>query len=171
MKRLYFLIPNVTVAEQIVNELYSIGLTDSDIHTLAKEGTPLTGLPEAGYVHKSDVLPAAKKGAALGGATGLLAGLAALALPGVVVAGGALLLASTLGGATLGAWTSSLVGAAAPSSQLEAFEEALKQGQILMLVDLDAEREEEIKNLVRRHHPEVQIHDSESASKSLAHEA
>lgn len=169
MKRLYFLIPNVSVAEQVVAELHATGLTDDNIHTLAKEGTPLTGLPEAGYVHKSDVVPALKKGAALGGATGLLAGLAAIALPGVVVAGGALLLASTLGGATLGAWASSLVGAAAPSSQLEAFEEALKQGQILMLVDLDADREDEISNLIRRHHPEVEIHDAESADNAMAH--
>ena len=72
---------------------------------LAKRGTPLEDLPEASLLQKSDFIPAVQRGLALGGATGMLAGLVALALPAapLVVAGG-VLLAASLAGAGVGAW-------------------------------------------------------------------
>ena len=109
-RRLYFLVPNVELATKVVDELLLGRIEERHIHVIAKRGTPLADLPEASLLQKSDFVPAVERAVAMGGATGTLAGLVALALvPGVVVAGGAVLLASALASITVhltvpGAW-------------------------------------------------------------------
>lgn len=70
---------------------------------IAKRGTPLEELPEANLLQKSDFIPAVQQGLALGGTTGMLAGLVAVILPpaSTVIAEG-ILLATTLVGASVG---------------------------------------------------------------------
>ena len=65
-----------------------------------------------------------------GGATGLLAGLAAavIAPAGVAVGGAAMLLGTTVAGVSYGAFVSALVGSSVPNSQLREFEELLEKG-------------------------------------------
>ena len=46
---------------------------------LAKRGIPLEDLPEANLLQKTDFIPAVEQGVAVDGATGLLAGLVAVA--------------------------------------------------------------------------------------------
>ena len=88
MKRIYFLVPNIEITHKIVEELQSEGIEDRYIHILAKRDTPLEGLPEAGVSIKTDFLPALERGIALGGSTGLLAGLIGLRFAGFAIAGG-----------------------------------------------------------------------------------
>lgn len=158
MARLYFLVPDVVVARQLVNELLLARIEERDINVIAKAGTPLEDLPEAGLKEKSDLVKAAQRGAAVGGATGLLAGLVAVAAPpaGLVLGGGAVL-ATTLFGAGFGAWASSLIGVSVPNTELKHFEQAVEAGQLLMLVDVPKDRVEEIASLVKRHHCEVNV--------------
>jgi hypothetical protein len=157
-RRLYFLVPDIDHTKRIVEELLLGRIEERHIHVMAKEGTPMEDLPEAGVLQTSDVVRAAERGAGVGGATGLLAGLVAVSFPpaGLVLGGGAVLL-TTLAGAGIGAWASSLIGAAVPNSELERFKEALENGQVLMLVDVPAERVDEIEDLIRKHHPEAEI--------------
>ncbi|HHB13062.1 MAG TPA: DUF1269 domain-containing protein, partial [Chromatiales bacterium] len=117
MKRIVMLVPDVDTARKITHELLSERVPEKHIHVIAREGTPMEDLHEAGLAERTDLLPALKRGAAVGGATGLLAGLAALAFPGVAVAGGAVLLATTLAGSAFGAWASSLIGVSIPSEE------------------------------------------------------
>lgn len=158
MEKLYFLTPDLTSTHAIVNDLRAIGIGDQNIHLVANDQTTLEELPEASMLKESDLIPALQRGAAIGGATGLLAGLAAVAIPpaGLVFGGGAIL-ATTLAGAGFGAWASSMMGVSTPNSHLQQFEEAIAQGQILVLVETEADRVEEIQQLVRRHHPEADI--------------
>ena len=104
MKRLYFLLPDITMAKSIVDGLLLADIEEQHIHILAKEGIPLDDLPEASMLLKSDLIPALERGAALGGVTGIVAGLFAVSFPpaGVVLGGGALL-GITLAGAGIGA--------------------------------------------------------------------
>ena len=107
MRRIYFLVPDIATTKKIVDDLLLTRIEEKHIHVIAKRGTPLEDLPEANLLQKSDFIPAVGQGLALGGSTGMLAGLVAVVLPpaSTVIAGG-ILLATTLAGAGVGARTS-----------------------------------------------------------------
>lgn len=165
MKRLYFLIPDVTIAKSIVDDLLLTHIEEKYIHVIAKEGIHLDELPEASLLQKSDLIPALEKGAALGGVAGVLAGMLAVTFPptGMVLGGGALL-GITLAGAGIGAWLSSMIGVDIENTQLKSFEAAIHQGQILMLVDVAKDQVEDISKLIVTIHPEVFIEDTDAIS-------
>ena len=162
MKRLYFLLPDVETTRDVVRDLLLNHVEERRIHIVAREGTPLEDLPEASEWQKSDLIPAAEKGATAGGITGALAGLVAVTVPpaGLILGGGAVL-AMAAAGAGFGAWASSMVGAGMTSSRLEKFQEALEGGEILMLVDVPKRRVDEIEELIRSHHKDVDIEGTE----------
>lgn len=164
MKRLYFLVPTVESATQIVNELLLARIDERHIHIVAKDHAPLlkANLPEAGLFEESDFVPALERGLTVGGATGLLAGIAAVTFPpaGLILGGGAILATSLLG-AGLGAWVASMIGVSIPNTQLDKFHDALEEGQLLMLIDVAKDRVEEITDLVRQYHPEAHVEGTE----------
>jgi hypothetical protein len=154
MRRLYFLLPDLDVAHAVVDELLLARVEERHIHIIAKEGTPLGDLPEAGFTQKSDFIPAMERGVAMGGATGVVAGLAALALPGVVIGGGAVL-ALGMAGAGVGAWAGSMIGSSVENSKTRKFHDAVEAGELLVLVDVPKDRVNSIKDLIKKHHPDV----------------
>jgi hypothetical protein len=162
MRRLYFLVPDVGCAKTIVNELLLARVEERHMHLVAKEGTPMEDLPEASFLQKTDFVPALEKGLAVGGATGALAGLAAITFPpaGLVFGGGAIL-AMALAGAGFGAWAASLIGASTPNSRIRDFEKAIEQGQILMMVDVPKQRVHDIEEAIKQHHPEAHVEGTE----------
>jgi hypothetical protein len=154
MQRLYVLIPDVATAKAVVDELLLTHVPENHLHVVAREGTPLGSLPEAGLAQKSDLIPALEKGAALGGVTGTLAGLIAIAIPGVVVvSAGALVVGLALASTAAGAWISSMIGVSVDSPRLKPYVHAIEAGQLLLMIDIPAERVSEIEALIRRHHP------------------
>jgi hypothetical protein len=164
MRRLYFLVPDIEDTRKIVNELLLARVDERHIHVMAKEGTPMEDLPEAHLAQKSDLVPALERGLAFGGITGVVVGLVAITVPpaGVVLGGGAIL-ASTLAGAGIGAWISTMIGVDVPNTRLTMFEEAIQNGEFLMMVDVAKDRVEEIDELVKRSHPEAEIKGTEPA--------
>jgi hypothetical protein len=115
-------------------------------------------LPEANLLQKSDFIPAMERGLAVGGITGVLAGIAAVTFPpaGLVLGGGAIL-GTSLAGAGIGAWISGMIGMDVPNSQIEKFEDAIEKGEVLMMVDIPKTRVEEIEALVQQHHPDADM--------------
>ena len=167
MRRLYFLIPTVDSAKTIVDELLLARVEQRHMHIAAADHHSLTeaNLTEANLLQESDFVPAVERGLAIGGATGILAGIAAVALPGVgLVLGGGAILGIGLAGAGLGAWASGMIGISAPSTRLTEFEEAIKEGSLLMMVDVPKTRVEEITALIKQHHPEAEIAGTEPVS-------
>lgn len=158
MRRIYFLAPNVASARAIVNDLLLARIEERHIHVLAKDTTPLEDLPAAGLAQRSDLIPSLERGAAAGGAIGLLAGVAAVTFPpaGLVLGGGALLGMALLG-TGLGAWMSSMIGVGIPNSRLAQFEDAIARGELLLMIDVPRTRVEEIEAVIRRHHPEAEL--------------
>jgi hypothetical protein len=73
------------------------------------------------------------------------------------VVGGGALLAGTLGGAGFGAWAAAMIGGSVPNSHIRQFEEAIKNGQILMLVEVTENQVEETQQRVKKHHPDAKI--------------
>src|SRR5690554_1742147 len=128
MKRIYFLSPDFDTTKKIVDELLLARIEEHHIHILAKRGTEMEDLPEASFLEKTDFVPALEQGLALGGATGILAGLVAVALPTGLVLGGGAVLAISLAGAGVGALMSSMVGISIGNRRLEQFQEAIENG-------------------------------------------
>jgi hypothetical protein len=165
MRRLYFLAPDVDSTRRIVDDLLLHHVAERHIHVVASDEQAVTDadLPEAGLLQESDFIPAVERGLALGGATGALAGLAAMVLPGVGLAfGGGAILGTTLAGAGVGAWASSMIGLSAPSSRLRAFEEAIRDGQVLVIVDVPKRSEQPVIDLITSHHPEARVEGTEA---------
>lgn len=162
MRRIYFLVPDINVTKKIVDELLLARVEEKHIHVIAKRGTPLEDLPEANLLQKSDFVPAVEQGIALGGATGLLAGLVAVALPpaSTVIAGG-VLLATGLAGAGVGAWLSGMVGMNVGNRRIKEFEDAIEAGEFLVLADVAPERVNEIEALIKQHIPQVEVEQTE----------
>jgi len=158
MRRLYFTLPDLNTTHTVVNELLLQRVEERHIHVVAKDGTPLGDLPEANLLQKSDFIPAMERGLAMGGITGILAGIAAVTLPpaGLVLGGGAIL-GSGLVGAGLGSWIAGMIGMDVSNSQITKFESAIQDGEILMMVDVPKNRVEEIEALVHSHHPEADM--------------
>ncbi|MCK5435296.1 MAG: DUF1269 domain-containing protein [Nitrosomonadaceae bacterium] len=162
MRRIYFLVPDVSTTKRIVDELLLARIDDRHIHVIAKSGTPMEDLPEANLFQKSDFIPAVERGLALGGSVGILAGLVAITLPASapMLAGGVLLMA-TLSGAGIGAWAGGMIGVSVGNTRIKQFEDAIEAGQLLLLADVPKSRVEEIEERVKQHIPQVEIEGTE----------
>jgi hypothetical protein len=162
MWRLYFLVPNVDSARKINDELLLARVEERHIHVIAREGIPMEDLPEARLTQRSDLIPALERGAAIGGITGIAAGIIAVTFPpaGLVLGGGAIF-ATGLAGVGVGALMSSMIGVDVPNSRIEKFQSAVDKGELLMMVDVPKNRIDEIDNLVKKHHPEAEIEGTE----------
>lgn len=158
-KKLCFLAPDLERAKLIIDDLRSAGYTDTAINVIANENIPLEDVPEADLRHGSDLVNAAKRGAATGGTIGALAGLVFVAFPpaGLALGGGAIL-GGAAAGAGFGVWASTLVGISATNSEIKEYQEAIDEGSILIIVDtINHEESERVEKIVRDHHPEAVI--------------
>jgi hypothetical protein len=155
-RRLYFLLPDVESAKRTADDLLLARVEDRRMRFLAKRGTELDPLHEAGYLDKTDMVHGAAVGLALGGIIGALVGALVVASPPEgtnpeLVA----VLIGMLVGAPLGGWMASMAGAAVPNSRLRQFDADLEAGRVLMMVDVPIRRVAEISELVVSRHPEA----------------
>jgi hypothetical protein len=156
MRRIYFLAPNIETTHKIDDELRAEEIEDRHIHILAKRDTPLEDMPEASVFEKTDFIPALERGAALGGTTGLLAGLVGLRFAGFVIAGGPIL-GILFFGATIGTIMSGLAGLQVGNSRVKQYEDAIERGELLVMVDIPKERIDAMSQLIVKHHPTAQF--------------
>ena len=153
-RRLYFILPDVESAQRTADDLLLARVEDRNMRFLAKRGTPLEPLHEAGYLDKSDIVHGAAVGLALGAVIGALAGAAVVAYESGKVELVAVLV-GMLVGAPLGGWMASMAGAAVPNSRLRQFADEIEAGRVLMMVDMPFDRVDEISELVTSRHPEA----------------
>lgn len=155
-RRLYFMLPDVASAERTANDLLLARLEDRYMHFMAKPGTHLGKLHEAGYRIRNDLLRGAEVGLISGGILGLVLGIVLYATQpvGIVLQPVVVLAMAVLFG-LLGAWSSSMIGIALPNSQLSQFEDEIEEGKILLIVDVSRDRVDEIRTLIGKAHPEA----------------
>jgi len=158
-RRLYFLLPGTARARQVVDELLLARIDDHHIHVIAKQCTPLGDLPQANLLQRSDLVHGIGLGLGVGGATGILTGLIAIAFPpeGITL-GGWTLLVTALAGALIGTWVAGMIGTDIPNSRLREFASAVENGQVLMMVDVPREQVKTVTGMIKLHHPEADMH-------------
>jgi hypothetical protein len=126
-------------AEILVNALKADGFPDSDISVLFpdKEGSRDFAHDNSTKAPEGAVTGASTGGIA-GGTLGLLAGIGALAIPGVgpLIAAGPIMaaLSGAAVGAAVGGLTGALVGMGIPEYEAKAYEGKIRDGNILLAV-------------------------------------
>lgn len=129
-------------AEQVVQRLQSQGFATSEISVLMPD---TGGTRDIGHVKATKAPEGATTGAATGGVAGgvlgLLAGVGALAIPGLgpFIAAGPIMaaLSGAAVGATTGGVVGGLVGLGIPEIEAKRYDEKLKKGNYLIAVHAD----------------------------------
>jgi hypothetical protein len=141
-KVVFGLIATEPQAEDIVLRLQDAGFSGNDISVLFpdKKGS-------RDFAHEQNTkapegaVTGASAGGVLGGALGLLAGIGALAIPGLgpFIAAGPIMatLSGAAAGATVGGLTGALVGMGIPELEAKQYEGKIKDGNILMAVHVE----------------------------------
>src|SRR3954471_9093234 len=136
------LVSNHAQAETIVDDLRNSGFANNDISALFpdKSGT-------RDFAHEQNTkapegaVAGAGAGGAIGGTLGLLAGIGALAIPGLgpFIAAGPILaaLSGAAAGATVGGIAGALIGLGIPEVEAKAYEGKIKGGSILVSVHVE----------------------------------
>ncbi|OMD36473.1 hypothetical protein BSK56_32120 [Paenibacillus borealis] len=143
-------------ASRAIEDLKSQGFLTEDISVIARNKDDVDAINnEMGTKAPEGMASGAAAGGLLGGVTGLLAGIGALAIPGIgpILAAGPI--AATLAGAAVGAGTGGLVGGliglGIPEDEAESYDNYVDEGRILVMVDADNTRAEEVYSVFRSH--------------------
>ncbi|WP_224749926.1 DUF1269 domain-containing protein [Halomonas sp. ML-15] len=157
MQRLYFLTPNADITSDIADELSQMGLTKDDLHVVGRNWKPLEreGVPVATVRETTDVMNAPKRGVPVGAGLGAVLGIIIHFVlgPSLIV----IVPAMAVFGGLFGLWTSTLVGVSVKDVKVSKYKQALNRGALMVIADVPNEKEETVKEMVRRHHPEVVI--------------
>ena len=142
-------------AEQIVQDLQDAGFPASEISILLPD---TEGKHDIGHVKATKAPEGATTGAATGGVTGgvlgLLAGIGALAIPGVgpFIAAGPIMaaLSGAAVGATTGGIVGGLIGMGIPEIEAKRYEDKLKTGNYLIAIQVhDGDEKDRAKQIFR----------------------
>ena len=148
-ERQFFFAPDFETAKRIIDDLKDFGITEDDLHVIANDEVVLEPLPEPDITHRSDLVDAAKRGAAAGGAMGLLGGILAVTVPpaGLALGGGSILAGTALGTA-LGTWFSTLVGVSVPNQEVEGYRHRIDRGELMIIVDCEPDQQPQLAGML-----------------------
>ncbi|MDQ0194048.1 YsnF/AvaK domain-containing protein [Paenibacillus wynnii] len=142
-------------ASQAIEELKQHGFQADDISVIARNKKDINTInEETGTKGTGGLASGAATGGFLGGLTGLLVGIGALAIPGIgpIIAAGPI--AATLAGAAVGAGTGGLVGGliglGIPEEHAASYDKHVEEGRILVMVDADTSKADDIYSVFRR---------------------
>ena len=159
-KSVFCIAKSYSQAERIVEELQSAGFSPSEISVLMSD---THGRHDMGHVKATKAPEGATTGGVtggvLGGVIGLLAGVGALAIPGVgpLIAAGPIMaaLSGTAVGAATGGLIGGLVGLGIPELEAKRYEEKLRSGNILIAVDgCESDQVDRAKEIFKRYDAE-----------------
>jgi hypothetical protein len=145
-KAVFGIYSNTNIAENAVEQLLAVGFSNSDISILAPDDeTTHSFAHEMNTKAPEGATAGAATGGVIGGALGLLAGIGALAVPGIgpLIAAGPIVgaLAGLGAGGTVGGIVGALAGMGIPEYEAKRFEGAVKKGGTLLSVHCDSSQE------------------------------
>ena len=160
-RRLYFILPDVATSRKVEADLLLARIEERRMAFLGKRGVDLQDLPEATSTQKSDLMHGAFIGLFAGGVTGAAAGLCLYLYPQIIGLDvkQIVILAGAVVGAFLGAWIGGLlIGSSTPNIHLAEYQESMKDGHILLILDVPVNRVDEVRDIIKAHHPEAEDH-------------
>ena len=136
------LVATYAQAENIVGELQRAGFSNNDISALFPDKKGSRDFAHEQHTKAPEgAIAGAGAGGAIGGTLGLLAGIGALAIPGLgpFIAAGPIMaaLGGMAAGATVGGVAGALVGLGFPEIEAKAYEGKIKDGNILLSVHVE----------------------------------
>jgi hypothetical protein len=136
------LVPTQPQAEAIVGELQRSGFMNSDISALFPDKKGSRDFAHEQHTKAPEgAIAGAGAGGAIGGTIGLLAGIGALAIPGLgpFIAAGPIMaaLSGFAAGAAVGGIAGALVGMGIPEIEAKQYESKIKDGNILLSVHVE----------------------------------
>jgi hypothetical protein len=143
-------------AERIVDALQSAGISRNEISALFPDTSGTRDFAmEKNTKAPEGAVTGASAGGAVGGTIGLLAGIGALAIPGLgpFIAAGPIMaaLSGAAAGAAIGGLTGALIGMGIPEMEAKAYEGKVKDGHILLSTHVDDnEQRDRVKALLER---------------------
>jgi hypothetical protein len=144
-------------AEAVVDSLRDHGISVNDISVLFPDKR---GTQDFAHEHSTKApegaIAGVSTGGLLGGTLGLLAGIGALAIPGLgpFIAAGPLMaaLSGAAAGATIGGLTGALVGLGIPEIEAKVYDGKVRGGNILIAVHIEsAESRRAVEDILERH--------------------
>lgn len=160
MKRLYYLTRNVQSTERIAEDLHREGITDWHFHVISKDeaGLQQHHVHMANLLHRFDVLHSGERGGLIGGTIGFAIGvLAVLFTPmGDIFGFWFLPLPTGLCG-FFGAWVGGLVGLSHENYKIARFHDDIEKGRYLIMIDIRKDKEESVRRVMERLHPEARL--------------
>ena len=151
-QRLFFLFPDRQHALRVVNELAGQGFDTRQMHALAGKGRSARGLPVSSAHQVSDFAGRLEFWVWRSNLALFFVAAGALAVMILVQAGLWIMLPLAV------MVTTFVFGerfARLPNAHLGEFRDALKHGEILLMIDLPHERVDEVEHRVQHHHPEA----------------
>ncbi len=129
-------------AESLVRELQRSGFSNNDISVLFPDKKNTRDFAHETHTKAPEgAVAGAGAGGALGGAVGLLAGIGALAIPGLgpFIAAGPIMaaLSGAAAGAAVGGLTGALIGLGIPEIEAKQYEGKIRDGNILLSVHVE----------------------------------
>ena len=136
------LVSSVTQAEKVLGDLERAGFSRNDISALFADKSGTRDFAHEKHTKAPEgAVTGASAGGAIGGTLGLLAGIGALAIPGLgpFIAAGPIMaaLSGAAAGAAVGGVTGALIGMGIPEIEAKVYEGKLRQGNILLSVHVD----------------------------------
>ena len=134
--------PSQSKAENIVAQLQRAGFSNNDISALLPDTKGTRDFAHEQHTKAPEgAVAGVGTGGAIGGALGLLAGIGALAIPGLgpFIAAGPIMaaLSGAAAGGAVGGLTGALVGMGFPEIEAKQYESKIKDGNILLSVHVD----------------------------------
>jgi hypothetical protein len=131
-----------TTVSEAVDALKQAGFRSTDISVLFPENSGTKDFAHEKHTKAPEgAVAGASSGAIIGGALGWLAGIGALAIPGIgpfIAAGPIVAMLSGVGvGGTLGGFTGALIGVGIPEYEAKRYEGRIRNGGILLSVHCD----------------------------------
>lgn len=155
-RRLYFMLPNVTSAREMLDKMLVARIEIQQMHFYATEGTLLPDMPQASLVQRTELIHGAEMGILIGACSGLFTGSLFLMFPPEELKLGVMLLiASILSGSILGSWFYARASQKITNTKLQPFRDDIGHGQVLLMLDVPLYRIKEIEEIISNKHPDA----------------
>jgi hypothetical protein len=150
-RRLYFLLPDVSHARDVVKELLSTGLDAKHIHAMAKENIDLEDLPRATFRQQRDHMHTIEDWLWKINLVVFFVALFILLWTITDPSGLSILMLLVMVVTFIGGY----FWAQVPDTHIKEFRPEMSHGEILLMIDVPEQHLFEVEKKVHRHHPEA----------------